>query len=258
MPKVVDNPGYLPDGLRACAGPELLVPHQANSGLPLEINELPAALGAVQPHRHRHHPPAAVDQHGDLGQAGGVCSWAITRTRLRAVTAGPPDRRSRSASLGHTVRWHSRSSRSGRSHAGFHLAGRPRDPGPHLRRWAEPPARLGAHGVALELLVGSSSRIHTGAGTALLAAARVGAATEAGSVQLRPVVAYGRFARAQEMIELSAGPPPYSLSPIVEPLGCWTAVLPIVLPTPTTRGQGSSPHHPHAAPPDCPGVNSLK
>ena len=30
----------------------------------------------------------------------------------------------------------------------------------------------------------------------------------------------GRLARAQEMIELSAGPPPYSLSPMVLPVGC--------------------------------------
>jgi hypothetical protein len=60
------------------------------------------------------------------------------------------------------------------------------------------------------------------------------------------------------MRALNAGPPPYSLSPVVVPLGVWTAVLPIVLPTPTTRGHGSSPHQPHVMPPDCPGVNSLK
>jgi hypothetical protein len=40
------------------------------------------------------------------------------------------------------------------------------------------------------------------------------------------------------------------LSPVVVPLGDWTAVLPIVLPTPMTRGHGSSPHQPQAIPPD--------
>ena len=65
------------------------------------------------------------------------------------------------------------------------------------------------------------------------------------------------MARAQEMIEVSAGPPPYSLSPMVEPVGCWTAVLPMVLPTPTTRGHGSSAHQPHAEPPDWPGVAAV-
>lgn len=34
----------------------------------LELDQLPAALGPIQPHRHWHHPPAPADQHQDLGQ----------------------------------------------------------------------------------------------------------------------------------------------------------------------------------------------
>lgn len=62
------------------------------------------------------------------------------------------------------------------------------------------------------------------------------------------------MSRAQEIIELSAGPPPYPLSPMVLPVGCCTAVLPM----PTTRGEASPPHQPQAEPPDWPRVNSLK
>ena len=55
---------------------------------------------------------------------------------------------------------------------------------------------------------------------------------------------------AQKIKALKASPPPYSLSPVVEPVGACTAVLPMVLPTPTTRGHGSLSHQPHAGPPD--------
>ena len=60
------------------------------------------------------------------------------------------------------------------------------------------------------------------------------------------------------MRALSAGPPPYSLSPLVPTDGDFTVVSPIVLPTPTTLGQGSLSHQPQTDPPDWPGVNSLK
>jgi hypothetical protein len=69
---------------------------------------------------------------------------------------------------------------------------------------------------------------------------------------------YGYLLRAHEISALRAGPPPYSLFPEVPTVGDFTAVSPMVLPTPTTRGHGSSPHQPQTAPPDCPGVNSLK
>jgi hypothetical protein len=65
-----------------------------------------------------------------------------------------------------------------------------------------------------------------------------------------PSCAHGKLVRAHPMSSLSGSPPPYSLSPVVVFDGCWTAVLPIVLPTPTTRGQGSLSHHPQTAPPD--------
>ena len=61
--------------------------------------------------------------------------------------------------------------------------------------------------------------------------------------------------------DLAAGDPGIcggTVQLMVEPVAVWTAVLPIVLPTPTTLGQGSPLHQPHAAPPDWPGVNSLK
>src|SRR5882757_6256687 len=60
------------------------------------------------------------------------------------------------------------------------------------------------------------------------------------------------------MSALSAGPPPYSLSPLVPTEVDFTVVSPIVLPTPTTRGHGSLSHQPQTDPPDWPGVNSLK
>jgi hypothetical protein len=97
------------------------------------------------------------------------------------------------------------------------------------------------------------------AGGALFLSAVVSDAARPDRREATPhLIVYGKFVRAQPISVLRAGPPPYSLSPLVEPVGAWTAVLPIVLPTPTTRGHGSLAHQPHTAPPDWPGVKARR
>ena len=118
----------------------------------LELDQLPAALGAIQPHRHRHHPTAPADQHQDLGQPRDVLLGDHpdqAPDRHRWPTRAPQPRRQ----LGPQGQVAALLELERGAQPGLDLADGQRDPGPGLGGGAELPSGRGAEGVALALLL---------------------------------------------------------------------------------------------------------